>query len=251
LSIEAGKLPTLIGEEYAFTFQNLNIERGLLWNQENIINRGVQLNYTAGPLAFAVSWNDGFYTNDYTYLTGSVTWTVDSANSIILAGGGNTSTTTTAAPLSNEQQYDLSWTWTNGPWMINPYVQYTHVPSVVGITSSGSTYGAALLATYTFDPATTIGGLSLGGFSLPFRAEYLGSEGSTATGPNLVGYGPHSNAWSLTVTPTYQYKIAFARTELSYINASSVPAPPLGAAFGPSGSDKGQFRVMLEAGLTF
>ncbi len=186
-SIEAGKLPTLIGEEYAFTFQNLNIERGLLWNQENIINRGVQLNYTAGPLAFAVSWNDGFYTNDYTYLTGSVTWTVDSANSIILAGGGNTSTTTNAAPLSNEQQYDLSWTWTNGPWMINPYVQYTHVPSVVGITSSGSTYGAALLATYTFDPATTIGGLSLGGFSLPFRAEYLGSEGSTATGPNLVG----------------------------------------------------------------
>jgi len=30
----AAKLPTLIGAEYTFTFENMNIERGLLWNQE-------------------------------------------------------------------------------------------------------------------------------------------------------------------------------------------------------------------------
>ena len=30
LSLQFGKLPTLIGAEYAFTFQNMNIERGLL-----------------------------------------------------------------------------------------------------------------------------------------------------------------------------------------------------------------------------
>ena len=35
LSLMAGNLPTLIGPEYTFTFQNMNIERGLLWNQEN------------------------------------------------------------------------------------------------------------------------------------------------------------------------------------------------------------------------
>ncbi len=33
-SFEVGSLPTLIGDEYTFTFQNMNIERGLLWNQE-------------------------------------------------------------------------------------------------------------------------------------------------------------------------------------------------------------------------
>ena len=38
-NIEAGRLPTLIGAEYTFTFQNLNIERGLLWNQEPAISR--------------------------------------------------------------------------------------------------------------------------------------------------------------------------------------------------------------------
>ena len=53
-SIQAGKLPTLIGAEYTFTFENMNIERGLLWNQENAVNRGVQLNYAADPLDLRV-----------------------------------------------------------------------------------------------------------------------------------------------------------------------------------------------------
>ncbi|WP_164088124.1 outer membrane beta-barrel protein, partial [Stenotrophomonas maltophilia] len=62
-SIIAGKLPTLIGAENTFTFQNMNIQRGLLWNQENAVNRGVQANYKAGPLTFALTWNDGYYSN--------------------------------------------------------------------------------------------------------------------------------------------------------------------------------------------
>src|ERR1700687_4801593 len=59
-SVMAGNLPTLIGAEYTFTFENMNIERGLLWNQESAINRGIQLNYSYGPLAASVSWNNGF-----------------------------------------------------------------------------------------------------------------------------------------------------------------------------------------------
>ena len=34
-NILIGMLPTLVGAEYTFSFQNMNIERGLLWNQEN------------------------------------------------------------------------------------------------------------------------------------------------------------------------------------------------------------------------
>ena len=33
-NVEIGELPTLIGAEYTFNFENMNIERGLLWNQE-------------------------------------------------------------------------------------------------------------------------------------------------------------------------------------------------------------------------
>ena len=32
-SIEIGELPTLMGAEYTFDFENMNIERGLLWNR--------------------------------------------------------------------------------------------------------------------------------------------------------------------------------------------------------------------------
>jgi len=32
-SVEIGALPTLIGAEYTFSFENMNIQRGLLWNQ--------------------------------------------------------------------------------------------------------------------------------------------------------------------------------------------------------------------------
>jgi hypothetical protein len=46
--IQGGKLPTLIGAENAFTFQNMNIERGLLFAQEPTISRGGQLGYTRG-----------------------------------------------------------------------------------------------------------------------------------------------------------------------------------------------------------
>jgi hypothetical protein len=274
-SLEAGKLPTLIGEEGTFTFQNLNVERGLLWNQENLINRGVQGNYTWGPLSFALSWNDGFYSDHFTYLTGLVSWAVDSSNTLILAGGGNTSTdhtfhlpqgTTdfaTPEPQASEQQYDLSWTWTGGPWVINPYIQYTHTPSltlvngVTGPINSGATYGASLLVGYTFDPATTLMGMSLGGWSLPGRVEYISSTGHSSgiagtagfiAGPNLLGYGPGSKAWELTITPTYQYKIFFARAEASFIKTSSITP---GAGFGLTGTSDTQVRGILEAGLVF
>ena len=53
--IQGGKLPTLIGAENAFTFQNMNIERGLLFAQERTISRGGKLGYTQGPPALALS----------------------------------------------------------------------------------------------------------------------------------------------------------------------------------------------------
>src|SRR5215469_3650565 len=52
-NILAGILPTLIGAEYTFDFQNMQIERGLLWNQENAINRGVQVNQTIRKFSVA------------------------------------------------------------------------------------------------------------------------------------------------------------------------------------------------------
>jgi hypothetical protein len=249
-SIQGGKLPTLIGAEYTFTFQNMNIERGLLWNQEPAISRGAQLNYTMDPLAFSFSWNDGFYSDRFTWLSGSATYTLDKENTFELVAGGNyahTDKSTLATPLfqNNETIFNAIYTYNSAPWTITPYFQYTHVPasSTIGAFTSAATYGGAILANYSFPDDSP-----LSGFSLPIRFEYIGSSGSQASGaPNLL-YGPGSNAWSVTLTPTYQYKIFFARAEFSHVGTNSTTS---GLVFGPSGTNTTQTRFMFEAGVLF
>ena len=254
-SILVGALPTLVGAEYTFSFENMNIQRGLLWNQENAVNRGVQVNYTAGPLALAFSWNDGFYSKKYSWAWGSATYTFDEANILSFVGGGNTKTTnvsTIATPLfqNNSQIYNLIYTHTAGAWTFQPYLQYTHVPALpeFGAPKSASTSGVALLMNYNFDSDSTPAGWRAAGFNLPVRVEYISSTGSASDGaPNLM-YGPSSKAWSITVTPTYQYKIFFARAELAYVQARSITP---GFGFGSDGTKTSQTRGLLEVGLLF
>jgi len=256
--IQGGKMPGLVGVEAPFTFQNMNIERGLLWAQEPIFSRGAQLGYTQGPLALALQWTDGFYSNRYTWLTGSATYTLDPANSFVLAAGGNLSHTakvttttpffqTTATPLfqNNETLFSLAWTYSSAPWTVTPWFQFTHVPqaSSIGAFSSASTIGGAILANYSFGDDSFLPGVSL-----PVRFEYLGSTGSAANGaPNLL-YGPGSKAWSITFTPTYQYKIFFARAEISHVGTNGTTP---GLVFGPNGTNTTQTRGMLEVGVLF
>jgi hypothetical protein len=249
-SIMVGKLPTLIGAEYTFSFENMNIERGLLWNQENAVNRGVQANYTAGPLTLAVSWNDGMYSNKYTWGWLSAAYAINSSNTLALIGGGNTKITdisSSATPLylNNEQIYNLIYTHISGKWTIEPYLQYTHVPkneTVLKTTDDAATYGAALLVNYA--PKSNPNGSN---FNIPARFEYINSTGSVTGAPNLL-YGASSNAWSFTVTPTYQYKRLFARTEFSFTKAGNVVS---GLAFGPDGINTSQVRGVLEVGILF
>lgn len=240
-----GKLPTLIGAEYTFSFENMNIERGLLWNQENAVTRGVQMNYAKGKLSSSLSWNDGFYSNHYNWLTGALTYTHSSANSIEFIAGGNlghTATSTIATPLyqNNSEIYDLIYTHTSKRWLIEPYFQYTRVPLdlQIGVGHSTSTQSEAVLGTYTFAP-----GLSVAG-----RAEYISSTGSLADKSVSLLYGPGSQAMSLTVTPTYQKNSFFLRAEISYTRAlNSTP----GDAFGAHQMNSTQIRPAVEAGFIF
>ncbi len=246
-SVMAGKLPTLIGAEYTFSFENMNVQRGLLWNQENAVARGIQANYTVGPVAFAVSANDGFYSKKYSWVTGSATWTIDDANTVALIAGGNTKGTdiaTSATPLlqNNERIVNVIYTHTDGPWTLQPYLQYTNVPAIDRLsTPSASTIGGALLVGYNFGSASD--SWKLAGLSLPVRVEYLSSTGDA----NLL-YGAGSKAWSVTVTPTYQYKRFFARGEFAYVGTRKTTA---GLAFGPDGNASAQSRGVLEVGLLF
>lgn len=237
VSFQIGKLPTLIGAEYAFTFQNMNIERGLLWNQEPIISRGIQGNYASGPLTLSVSWNDGFYSNNYNWISGLASYALNKENTVAVVAAGNfgetgKSTFVTPLPQNNSRIFNLIYTYNAAPWTITPYFQYTDVPSnaTLGIASA-QTYGGAILANYNINDNVNVAG----------RAEYIASSGSG----NLL-YGPGSAAASLTMTPTWQNGVFFVRGEASLVQVFDSPG-----AFGRNGTAKTQARWLLEGGVIF
>lgn len=249
-SLQAGKLPTLVGAEYTFSFENMNVQRGLLWNQENDVNRGVQANLTAGPVTLAVSWNDGFYSKKYTWLWLSATYTINSANTLTFVGGGNTkhtNLTSFATPLfqNNQHIYGLTYTHTSGKWTVEPYLQYTHLSRIpeIGANETVTTSGAALYVNYSVKDNP-----DRGSFNMPVRFEYIRSTGSADDGTSNLLYGPGSNAWSFTITPTYQYKQIFVRPEFSFVKADKITN---GLALGPTGNNDTQARVLCEVGVLF
>ncbi|HEY2068122.1 MAG TPA: outer membrane beta-barrel protein [Rhizomicrobium sp.] len=247
-SVEVGKLPTLIGAEYTFTFENMQIERGLLWNQEPAISRGVQVNYASGPLTVSLSLNDGYYSNTYSTLSGLVSYAFNPVNTLAFAASGNlahpgTSTFVTAPVLNNSQIYNLIYTYNAAPWVITPYVQYQRVESHATnpvFVNSMSDWGFGVLASYAVTPT----------FNVTGRAEYETSSGGfPAFGQFPLPFGPGSKAWSFTVTPTWQFKAFFVRAEASYTTLShSVPGV---LEFGKSFDKDNQARVMLETGVQF
>jgi len=239
VNIMVGALPTLIGDEYTFSFENMNIERGLLWNQEPAVSKGVQVNFTSGPWAISGAVTDGYYSDDYTALSGLITYTFKNTDTLAFAAEGNAGTAhvaTFATPIqqNNGQIYNLIYTHNMGPLTISPYLQYNNSPNIPGVSSSGDTFGVAVLAKYQFNPMWSLAG----------RFEYISSSGPA----NLLGYGVGSDAWSITVTPTFQKGIFFARAEFSYTGIGS--GTP-GLMFGSAGVNDTQVRALGEAGLMF
>ncbi len=244
-SIQAGKLTTLIGGEYDFSFENLNIQRGLLWNQTPTVSDGVQANYASGPFSLSVSLNDGFYSHSWNWISGLASYGFNGgADTIAVVASGNLGRNPDTLPfatpiLNNGSIFNLSYTHTSGPWTINPYLQYNTASAdpFHGALKGADSVGGALLVNYAFDDH----------WKLAARAEYVGSTGSAAQDSvNMAIAGPGSKAWSITLTPTYQYKIFFARLEGSYVGASDTTP---GFAYGPTLDRSTQASVFLETGV--
>lgn len=243
-NIMIGILPTLVGAEYTFSFQNMNIQRGLLWNQENAITRGVQINQTIGKyLTASFSWNDGYYSNRYSGLSGSLTFTKGPHALAFVGAGylGQTNWTNLATPIQNNGQiYNLIYTYTKNGWVIQPYIQFNVVPTnpAIGVPQGAQAWGGAVLASKTLKK----------GWSMAGRFEYISSNGSVASNSLSLIYGPGSGAWSLTATPTYQYQKFFTRGDISFVKATSMTP---GFGFGSLGTISSQTRGVVEIGFLF
>ena len=246
-NVEVGELPTLIGAEYTFSFENMNVERGVLWNQENAVNRGIQLNDTYKKLSVAFSWNDGFFSNRYSWLSGSLTYAFNASNSLSFVGMGNAgaynkNTAATPLLLNNSNIYNLLYTYTKGPVTITPYYQYTVVKAnpTIGILTGAHTNGGAILANYNFKH----------GVSFAIRPEYIKSSGNVLN-PSSINllYGPGSGAFAFTATPTYVKDGFFLRGDFSVVHATDTT--PAFSAFGTTGLKTNQVRGVIEAGFMF
>lgn len=250
-SIQAGRMFTNIGSELPFTFQNINISRGLLFNQENIINQGVQVNYSNGPVNAAVAVTDGFYSGELSWVTGYLTYALDDHNTVGVNGGVSFTDVNTAnrgikynfaTPLAyqNSNIISVNYTYTNGPLTITPYAQYTVVDADARLgLLKGETYGGAILAAYSFNDWFSLGG----------RLEYIAQNGNkNLFNATSLLYGPGSSAFSATITPTFTFGRYFLRAEYSHVELYDVTP---GFGFGRNGTKKDQDRYMVETGITF
>jgi hypothetical protein len=146
-----------------------------------------------------------------------------------------------ATPVQNNSSiYALIYTYTKSSWTVQPYYQYSNVPTnpSVGVLRGATTNGGALLLSRIFKH----------GFSLAGRGEYISGSGSVAEDSVNLLYGPGSSAWSITLTPTFQKARFFTRGDLSFVRADSITS---GDAFGRLGANRNQLRAVIEIGFLF
>ncbi|WP_310476544.1 outer membrane beta-barrel protein [Sandarakinorhabdus sp.] len=135
-NVQAGILPAMIGLEAPFSFQNLNIERGVLWGQENVLTRGVQANVTAGKITAGLALTDGFFSGKFNWLSGIVSY-VDGPHtlSLVLAAAldrNARSTFSTPVVQNNSTMFNVIYSYAGEKWLVQPYFQYARVPDLAG-----------------------------------------------------------------------------------------------------------------------
>jgi len=244
-NLQAGKLATMTGQESTYTYENMNIQRGIIWNMEPAVSRGLRGTITGSKFNGALEVNDGFYSGNRLGFEGQITNTPSASTTVevVFMLPNASAPANTTASIANKQLIDPMLTYTTGKWQFLPYLLFVNAPksAALGYTNDEHAFGAAFMSTYALSST----------WSLPLRVEY-GKNGSapgdTSLNANLLGYGPGSGAWTYTLTPTYRHGVFFARAEASDANVTNFTP---GIAFGTSGTQSNQFRTGLEAGLQF
>jgi len=244
-NLQAGKLATMTGQESTYTYEDINIQRGIIWNMEPAVSRGLRGTFAGAKFNGALEINDGYYSGNRIGFEGQITNTPSPSTTfeIVFMLPNASAPPNPTASIANKQLVDPMLTYTKGKWTFSPYLLWVSSPksAALGYTNDEHAFGAVFMTTYALSST----------WSLPLRVEY-GHNGSaiTDTSPNanLLGYGPGSGAWTYTLTPTCRRGVFFARAEASDVNVQGFTP---GTAFSASGDQSNQFRSGLEAGLQF
>lgn len=243
-TFSAGKLPTLIGQENVFTFQNANVQRGLLWSTETTISRGIRATYAQGKFTGNLEFNDGFYSGRLNTLEGAAQWAASDATMATFAfvlPPANAGPNPTAS-IANKREGALMVTQHFGKLALTPYLQWIDSPANAALGFAHErAFGAVMIADYTFGAAWSVGA----------RFESLADRSAPsdpAANADLVGYGPGSKATTWTLTPAFRTANTTIRLELSSV---ALGAFSPGFGFGTGGMSGSQARYGLEVGTQF
>src|SRR5579872_1243624 len=229
-SIAAGKFAALLGQESPFTYQNINVQRGIAWGMEPTISRGVQAGYTNGPWTLTLQENDAYYSGSNRAFEGLIGWAPSANTSVQFAWivpGANVPPNATTS-VGNKNEFDLMYTRTIGKLQILPYFLWVRSPasSALGYTRDETAWAGAAMGTWTFSPQ----------WALAFRYEDARNQSSvsdSSLNADLVGFGPGSGASSETVTPAYHFGDGgVLRLEYSHVSATSLNQNRYGLEFG-------------------
>lgn len=121
----------------------------------------------------------------------------------------------------------LVYTCTKGDLVIEPYYQYSDVPTnpKIGIVKGAWTQDGALMVNHNLKQ----------GVSLAVRGEYLKSSGNASEQAVNLIFGPGSGGWTFTLTPTYQDHGFFIRGDFSVVQATNFTP---GDGFAPLGLNR-------------
>jgi hypothetical protein len=271
VTISAGMMVSLEGYEGATDWSNPVQLTTAIFGVQNMNSRGVNLNYTKGPISATVMYGDGYNTGVFNFLQALVSYTINSSNTFNVYYGGNLGQTglnaktygsalcsygqtcgatvgTFGPQFDNSQLVGAYYSYTMGNLNLVPEVQYqvAKANAKLGIYKQTSNFGAALFETYTFGKSP----YSLGGW-----IEYFDSHGSAlnqAAGSDNWFLGPNSEAIGLAVAPTWQYKYLFARANAGFIYLlNNKGADGFTYGYGANGDGRAEFTGTLEAGVLF
>jgi hypothetical protein len=249
LSLSVGEIGSVEGYEGTFDWGNPTQFTSDAWWVENSSSRGVQLNYTFGPLSGSVSYGEGFPNNDgvFNFVQFIANYTIDpnNVNSLFYAGAvGTTSYYTDPGNqfYKNSQMVGDYYSYTNGNLNLVPEVQFVYAKADAKIFLTKPTWNLAalVLADYSFGTSP----YSLGGM-----VEYFASHTSAYDGSNWY-LAPDADGIGVAVAPTWQYKDIFARASFGgvYLTNNKFSGYKL-TPFADFG--RAEFQSTLEAGLLF
>ncbi len=238
-----GRMPTIIGYESAFTYQNDFVERGLVWNMQPVLHDGIRIKRNYDNFSFTLGVNDGYYSASsktssgsliispaveaslgYSFKNGSVAF-----NTLIPSKSARPNNT---ADPANKEEFDITGSYSFGKLSLGLDGLYVYAPKddKAGVAEKATAYGIAAYGSYDISP-----------FTLGLRIEYV-KDNSDNANVDLVGIGDGNSAETVTFGIKYTQGEFFVKGETSLVIADKNFT---------SDNKKTVTRAAIETGINF